>query len=98
MGYIAGGQALVLLEVCAKKSGIPTFWPKLALRLRVRAEVRSVCRGYEAVAKQWGGLSRNKCLFGGALVHSNRQKIFADFLAALMAGLATGCPEKAGCH
>src|SRR5438874_2522752 len=40
------GGELALLDVCAKKFGIRTFWHNLALRLPVRAELRTVCRGY----------------------------------------------------
>ena len=45
-GPFAGGQGPALLDGCAKKFGIRTFWHNLALRLPVRAEVRTVCRGY----------------------------------------------------
>jgi hypothetical protein len=40
------GRGLALLDVWAKKFGSRTFWRNLALRLPVRAEVRTVCRGY----------------------------------------------------
>src|SRR5438477_9362002 len=39
---------LALVDVCAKKFGIRTFWHNLALRLPVRAELRTVCRGYHS--------------------------------------------------
>src|SRR5437588_6697464 len=42
------GGELALLDVCAKKFGIRTFWHNLALRLPVRAELRTVCRGYRS--------------------------------------------------
>ena len=45
-GPFAGGQGPALLDGCAKKCGHRTFWHNLALRLPVRAEVRTICRGY----------------------------------------------------